>query len=299
MTQFATLISAISPCKLEEPLHKHTSFKVGGPAEIFALPGTINELLDIISTCNKHSVPLTIIGGGSNMLIADTGLRGVVVNLKHLNQMSHHGDGKLEAQAGVNLKNFAVFAYKHGYTGLEFASGIPGTLGGAIYMNAGAYGSEVGDVCTHVTVYDGTVRTISKHDMHFGYRNSIVQGTGAIVLSATFQMPYGGETSQFEIKMKMRELNTKRRISQPLQYPSAGSTFKRPLGHFAGKLIEDAGLKGHSIGGAMVSTKHAGFIVNTGSATAKDIYDLIQDVRQRVHMQFDVMLEPEVKILGF
>jgi len=310
----------------EEPLSKHTSFRVGGPAEFFARPKTADEFMEICHLCKTHDVPITILGDGTNVLVADTGLRGVVVTTSKMNEIEILQDGKIRAQAGTRLSKVAEMACKAGFSGFEFASGIPGTVGGAICMNAGAYGGEIGNFCDNVTLFDNKLQeessasrtagscceqatsdlkqlpvrniyTKTGAEMKFGYRQSIVQQDGLLVLEAVFQLKPGGNPD--EIKQKMNELNGRRRTTQPLDFPSAGSTFKRPTGYFAGTLIQDSGLKGFAIGGAQVSEKHAGFVINTGTATAQDIYNLIQAVQQQVFEKFDVWLEPEVKLLGF
>jgi len=281
---------------IEEPLARHTSFRVGGPAEIFVKPKTTQELTKVWETCRKHNIPLTILGDGTNVLVADAGLRGVVVSTNKMNTIELCENNRIRAQAGARLSKVAEVVCKAGLTGFEFASGIPGTVGGAVYMNAGAYDHDIGEFCESVTLVKDDIIIKPGTEMEFGYRKSFVQRSGMLVLEATFQLKPGKEEN---IRAKMADLNNRRRQSQPLDFPSAGSTFKRPPGHFAGKLIQDSGLKGFSIGGAQVSEKHAGFVINTGNATAQDIFNIIEVVRKRVHEKFNVWLEPEVKILGF
>ena len=279
----------------EEPLSRHTSFRVGGPAEVFARPKTTEAFAKIIEACKLHKLPLTILGDGTNVLVMDDGLRGVVISTTKMNEVKILDNNRISAQAGAKLARVAEIAAKAGLTGFEFASGIPGTVGGAICMNAGAYDGTVGDFCESVVLLDKSIFTKPGTEMGFGYRESIVQNSNLLVLEATFKLNPGNEA---DIRSKMTDLNNRRRASQPLEFPSAGSTFKRPPGYFAGKLIEDSGLKGFSVGGAQVSEKHAGFVINTGNATAQDIFGLICAVRNRVHENFGVWLEPEVRILG-
>jgi len=296
MTTIANLIQPICRFLQEELLAYHTTFKVGGPAEVFVTPQTTQELTAIWKTCRNNNIPLTILGDGSNVLVADTGLRGVVVCTNKMNSIELLGDGRIKAQAGAKLAKVAGEAYKAGLAGFEFASGIPGTVGGAIYMNAGAYDGDVGSFCESVMLLKEEIFHKPGTEMNFGYRKSFAQQSDMFILEAIFRLTPGNKE---QIHTKMTELNSRRKISQPLEFPSAGSTFKRPPGYFAGKLIQDSGLKGFAIGGAQVSEKHAGFIINTGDATAQDIYELIQEVRNRVYANFNVWLEPEVKILGF
>jgi len=310
----------------EEPMARHTTFRVGGPAEAFARPKTTEELINIWNHCHGSDIPLIILGDGANVLVSDKGLRGVVVSTSKMNDIEILENNRIKALAGARLSKVAEVACKAGLAGFEFASGIPGTVGGAVYMNAGAYDHDIAEVCESVTLLhprhslpchckedfsptkrstgsqrmgstpDYTVNTLPSGEMNFGYRQSLAQQGNMLILDAIFQLHPGNAQ---EIREKMTDLNNRRRTSQPLDFPSAGSTFKRPPGHFAGKLIQDSGLKGFAIGGAQVSEKHAGFVINTGSATAQDIYDLIQTVREKVHENFGIWMEPEVKILGF
>lgn len=279
------------------PLSTMTTFRVGGMADYVACPKAAEQISDLLKICRAHKMPYFVLGNGSNILASDDGYRGVIIYvLSCMNQIVIDGI-TVKAQAGAQLIKVAHEAAQHGLTGLEFASGIPGTIGGAIYMNAGAYGGEIKDVVRTVTAMDyaGNIYTMSCDEMDFSYRHSIVQDRNLIVLSAEFQLEAG---KQEEIDSRISELAAARKSKQPLEYPSAGSTFKRPEGYFAGKLIADAGLKGFSIGGAQVSEKHSGFVINKGGATADDIMKLICHVKDEVNSQFGVMLETEVKTLG-
>ena len=282
--------------KKNELLKNHTSFKIGGPADEFAEVSSEEEIAELIEYAKEKGIPYTIMGNGSNLLVGDKGIRGLVIKLsKGFDTTEVVGD-KIIAKAGILLSKLSNVALENGLSGLEFASGIPGTLGGAIYMNAGAYGGEMKDVIEKVTyLSDGEIRTAGKGDLDFGYRHSRFSGTEDIVLSAEIQLAKGDTT---EIRAKMDDYKERRCSKQPLSMPSAGSTFKRPEGYFAGKLIEDAGLKGKSIGGAQVSEKHSGFVVNTGDATAQDVLDLIKYIQDTVYEKFGVKLETEVKTLG-
>jgi len=298
MTSIDIIRPILDDFLVEEPLARHTSFRVGGPAEILAKPQTTEELTKIWETCRLHNIPLTIIGDGTNVLVADTGLRGVVVSTNKMNDVEICEDGRMRVQAGGRLSKVAEIACKAGFGGFEFASGIPGTVGGAIYMNSGAFGHNIGEFCESVTLLnDSGVLVKPGVEMEFDYRKSYAQLYNLLVLEAVFKLSPGGKEE--EIRAKMTELNNRRRQTQPLDFPSAGSTFKRPPGFFAGKLIEDSNLKGFTIGGAQVSEKHAGFIINTGTATAQDIFDLITAIRQRVFDNFNVWMEPEVRLLGW
>jgi len=278
-----------------EPMAKYTSFKIGGNAEVLARPKTTDELAKIWQTCRQHDIPFTILGDGTNVLVSDEGIKGVVVLTNKMSSITIDGN-KITATAGVRLAKLAEEACKAGLAGLEFASGIPGTVGGAVYMNAGAYGHDISNVCESVKIQTPAEAVIQPvEQMQFGYRKSKVQQGNQLVLEATFKLTQGDPT---KIREEMTSLNNRRRESQPLDYPSAGSTFKRPEGYFAGKLIQDSGLKGFQIGGAQVSEKHAGFVINKGNATAKDVKDLIEAVRQKVHENFGVWLEPEIRMLG-
>jgi len=282
---------------VKELLANHTSFRVGGPAEVFVTPQNADEVAQICTVCRAGDIPLTVLGDGTNVLVSDAGLRGVVLCTAKMDKITVQECGLITAQAGAKLAKVAQEAYKAGLAGFEFASGIPGTVGGAVYMNAGAYDGTVGEFCASVTMLQRcAIVATPGSEMDFGYRQSAAQKNGGFILEAAFQLHPG---NQEDILAKMRDLNNRRRQSQPLDVPSAGSTFKRPPGHFAGKLIQDSGLKGFAIGGAQVSEKHAGFVINTGGATAQNIFDLIQEVQRQVYEKFNVKLEPEVRLLGF
>lgn len=283
--------------RLSEPMEAHTTFRVGGPADYFVTPGTKDELADIIACCRAEQVPYYIIGNGSNLLVSDNGYRGAVIQIyKSMNQIRVTGN-RIEAQAGALLSGIAARALENSLAGFEFAAGIPGTLGGACVMNAGAYGGEMKDVLKQVTVLsqEGRMFTIPVQELELGYRTSIIAKNGYIVLEAVIELRNGDAR---EIKTLMEELKEKRVSKQPLEYPSAGSTFKRPEGYFAGKLIQDAGLRGFQVGGAQVSEKHCGFVINKDHATAADIAELMRQVSEKVYAGSKVVLEPEVKRLG-
>lgn len=281
----------------QEPMSRHTSFQVGGPADYFLTPRTPEAVTEVLGFLKAEGLPVHIMGKGSNLLVLDSGVRGAVVQLGPKFGGCRTAEGLLYATAGVSLARLANEAAENGLTGLEFASGIPGALGGALCMNAGAYDGEMKQVLRQATVLTpaGETRTMLCDELDLGYRRSRIADEGLIVLSAVLALEPGQKEDIFE---KMRILNQKRREKQPLEYPSAGSTFKRPEGYFAGKLLEDAGLKGAAIGGAQVSEKHAGFIVNRGGATARDILDLIAHCQKTVEAAFGVALQPEVKIWG-
>ena len=279
-----------------EPMSRHTTFRVGGPADVLFLPESEAQLIQGMSIAREAGVPWVVIGNGSNLVVRDGGIRGLVIALgEGMAAIVRTGD-TLTAWAGASLARVAAYAQASGLAGLEFASGIPGTLGGGCAMNAGAYGGQLSDVLIDARVLlNGEARTLTVDEMPMGYRTSLPLRKGGIVISARFALiPDAPEV----IAQRMRELNARRRDKQPLNYPSAGSTFKRPEGYFAGALIEQAGLKGRSVGGAQVSQKHAGFIVNTGDATATDILTLIRVVQDAVEARFGVRLETEVRILG-
>ena len=280
-----------------EPMASHTTFRIGGPADYFVMPETVEELRDILALCKEEGLPYFILGNGSNLLVGDKGFRGVVIQLyKNFDGLSIEGT-KVTAKSGAMLIRVAKEAGKAGLTGLEFASGIPGTIGGAMVMNAGAYGGEMKDVVTAVTVLtkDGDIKTLTGSEMNFRYRGSVVEDEGYIVLETVMELKIGNLE---EIQARIDELSLQRRTKQPIEYPSAGSTFKRPEGYFAGKLIQDTNLRGYQVGGAQVSEKHCGFVINAGGATAADVMQLMQDVSDKVNAQFGVTLEPEVKRIG-
>lgn len=282
--------------KIDEPMKKHTSFKVGGPADALVYPSNYEMVKNLISICKENRVDYFILGNGSNLIVRDGGIRGVVIKLGHLNKVVVDGD-LVSAQCGAKLNEVADYALKNSLTGLEFASGIPGSIGGATAMNAGAYDGEMSKVIESATVIDneGNIRDLSKEELEFGYRISAILKYGYIVLETRTRLSYGDKAL---IKERMDDLAGRRRNKQPLEYASAGSTFKRPEGYFAGKLIQDSGLKGNSVGDAEVSEKHSGFIINKGNATAKDVLDLIEVVKARVYEKFKVELHTEVRIIG-
>lgn len=283
--------------KIDEPMKLHTTFRVGGPADFFVLPQTREEIRDIIRLCRHENVPYYIIGNGSNLLVGDRGYRGVILQIsRKMNEIEVKG-GKITAQAGALLSQIAAKALEAGLAGFEFASGIPGTLGGACMMNAGAYGGEMREVLASVTAMtqEGEFVCLRADELEMGYRTSVFAKKGYIVLEADIFLEAGDKEA---IRERMEDLKQKRNEKQPLEYPSAGSTFKRPEGYFAGKLIEDAGLRGFQVGGAQVSEKHCGFVVNKDQATAGDVMELMRQVSERVESKFGVRLEPEVKRLG-
>ena len=281
----------------DEPMSRHTTFRVGGPADFFVTPKAKEEVRDVIRICKEAGMPYYIIGNGSNLLVSDAGYRGVIVQIyKEMNEVKVEGD-LVKAQAGALLSGIAAKALGAELSGFEFASGIPGTIVGACVMNAGAYGGEMKDVLESVTVLtgEGKIIELGRNELELGYRTSVIAKKGYIVLGAVLKLERGdGE----KIKTYMDELKEKRVTKQPLEYPSAGSTFKRPEGYFAGKLIEDAGLRGFQVGGAQVSEKHCGFVINRDHATAADIMELMRQVQIRVKENSGVDLEPEVKRLG-
>lgn len=283
--------------QIEEPMRNHTTFRVGGPAEFFVQAKTAEEVQGLVRLCKEREIPYYIVGNGSNLLVSDQGFRGVIIQIfKEMNQIQIEGE-LVKAQAGALLSAIASKALEAGLAGFEFAAGIPGALGGACVMNAGAYGKEMKDVLREVTVLtpEGEVLAIPDEKLELGYRTSIIAKKGYIVLEAVIRLQKGEKE---EIKARMDELKEKRITKQPLEYPSAGSTFKRPQGYFAGKLIQDAGLQGFSVGGAQVSMKHCGFVINKDNATAADVAELMRKVSEQVEEKFGVRLEPEVKRLG-
>ena len=282
--------------RINEPMMKHTSFRAGGAARWFAVPENVEELTAVLAACRKADTPWYVIGNGSNLLVSDKGFPGVIISTDKFDRLEVNGT-EISVGAGVMLSKLANTAYKAGLTGLEFAAGIPGTVGGACVMNAGAYGSEMINVLKSVTVLtpEGTVETLPAEKLELGYRTSVIPKKGYLVLEAVMSLTEG---NMEESKALMDDLAFRRKDKQPLEFPSAGSTFKRPAGHFAGKLIEDCGLKGFTVGGAQVSEKHAGFVINKGGATASDIYNLCKEVEKRVKAEFGVSLEMEVKLLG-
>lgn len=281
----------------EEPMDRHTTFKVGGPAACFLQVSSAEQLAATTKYLNQTGQEYFVLGNGSNLLVSDKGYQGVILQIgQKMSEVSEEGT-LVRAQAGATMAKAARAAMELGLEGLEFASGIPGTVGGGAVMNAGAYGGEMKQVVETVTVLapDGSIMVLNNGDMEFGYRTSAIKNRGFIVLEVAFRLREGDREA---VKSRMEELAAKRREKQPLSYPSAGSTFKRPEGHFAGKLIMDAGLRGRRLGGAQVSEKHCGFLVNAGGATAQDIYDLMEEIKERVYNAFEVRLEPEVILLG-
>ena len=283
--------------RINEPMKNHTTFKIGGPAQYYVTPESVTQIQEVVSLCRDMNIPLHVIGNGSNILVGDDGVDGVVLALFNTFSDYEIKDNVITAQAGMSLIKLAVIALREGLTGLEFASGIPGSVGGAVYMNAGAYDGQMKDVVTSVTVLDeaGNIRILGRDELDMGYRTSAVAKHNMIVLQVIIELKAGDKE---QIKDRMNQLSELRKQKQPLEYPSAGSTFKRPEGYFAGKLIADAGLKGYSIGGAAVSEKHAGFVVNIGGATAKDVVELTDYIKKRIIEQFGVTLELEIKKIG-
>ncbi len=282
--------------RTEEPMSKHTTFRIGGAAEVFAAPDA-RELPQLLAMAKGADVPVTVIGNGSNLLVGDRGIAGLVIEIgERMSEVRIEGT-ILVAGAGALLSKAAQTAAAAGLGGLEFAAGIPGSIGGAVVMNAGAYGGEMKDVLQSVKVLteEGELLSLAAAELELGYRHSCVPERKYIVVEATMELSAKPEE---EIRACMAELRAQRAEKQPLEYPSAGSTFKRPEGYFAGKLIMDAGLRGYTVGGAQVSEKHCGFVINKGDATAADVRQLMQDVHDRVKEQFDVELEPEVKLIG-
>ena len=287
--------------RLHESMAEHTSFRIGGPADYYVTPQDPESLAQGIALCAEENVPYYIVGNGTNLLIADRGFRGVIFQiLRTMDSITcREEDGVLLlfAQAGALLSRAARTVAEKGYAGFEFAAGIPGTIGGAVMMNAGAYGGEIGDHLLYVDVLDekGQTLRLTLPELAFGYRRSIVMDKGYIVLDVCMSFEKGDPDA---VMQRVEELSGKRKSSQPLDYPSAGSTFKRPEGYFAGKLIQDCGLKGLTVGGAQVSEKHAGFVINIGGATAADVRELIRQGQERVKDQFGVLLEPEIRMIG-
>lgn len=280
-----------------EPLSRHTTFRIGGPAAFYLVPESVEETGEAVRFAQKRGLPYYVIGRGSNLLFSDEGYHGVVIELgSGLEKITIDGT-EVTAQAGISLSSMAAALAREGLAGFEFAGGIPGTLGGGITMNAGAYGGEIKDCIRSARVMTGTgdILVLSGEELQLGYRTSVIQKKKYIVLEGSFSFARG---DRGEISEKMRELNRRRREKQPLEYPSAGSTFKRPEGYFAGKLIQDAGLSGYRVGDAQVSEKHCGFVINVGNATSADVVRLIRDVTDRVREQSGVELEPEVRIVG-
>jgi len=297
---YAKLCSVMgkSHVKRDEPMSRHTSFKIGGPADLLVSPETSEQVLYCYRTGRTYGLPVFLMGNGSNLLVGDAGIRGMVLKTAGgYDDIAFDGE-RVRVQSGMLLSKLTNTALRHGLTGLEFACGIPGSVGGAVVMNAGAYGGQMADVVERVTAYDpetDTVRDFSKDELDYGYRHSVFRDRDMIVLEATLRLIQGDAARS---KETVKDLNCRRREKQPLELPSAGSVFKRPEGYYAGTLIEESGCKGMRVGDAMVSEKHAGFIVNTGHATAKNVLDLIEKVRQTVHEKSGVWLEPEIHMVG-
>ena len=281
----------------DEPMKNHTTFKIGGPCDVLVMPNTIEQILNVLTLVKENNLAYMIIGNGSNLLVSDKGIRKVIVKLhKNFSKITLDGN-KITSQAGATLKEIADFALENKLSGFEFASGIPGDLGGAVTMNAGAYGGEMKDVLESVKVIDKDLNVIDidAKDMNLRYRNSRVQDEGLIVLEAVINLSEGDYD---KIKEYQDELTFKRESKQPLEFPSAGSTFKRPEGYYAGKLIDDCGLRGYRYNDAMVSEKHCGFVINAGDANCEQVLYVINHVKEVVFEKFGVNLEPEVRIIG-
>ncbi len=282
---------------VNEPMANHTSFKIGGPADIMTYPGNSNQLVNIVKECVKSNIPYMVMGNGTNLLVSDKGIRGVVIKIYDNLAAFKVENDTIELEAGMLVSKASKLALEYSLTGLEFAEGIPGTVGGAVTMNAGAY---IGEMCmvVHQTEYmdgEGNIITITGDEHCFSYRSSIIQKSKGIVLKTRLKLQKGDSVN---IKEKMDEFNFKRRDKQPLEWPSAGSVFKRPQGYFVGKLIDDCGLRGYGIGGAQISDKHSGFIINRGGATCSDVLALIKYIQTTVDEKFGVLLEPELRIIG-
>ncbi len=300
LTSFVSQLSASMPASrilMDEPMSEHTTFAVGGPADVLVLPKSVKEMSLAIRAARSLELPVTVLGGGSNVLVRDGGIRGVVIQLNQMMKVLSCNGTKILASAGYMMKDVCQFAQEQGLTGIEFACGIPGTLGGAVFMNAGAYGGEMSHVVSRVRTVNSTggVHTYNAPNLGFSYRQSRFQKSQEFVVEIELTLRQGNKA---EIQQAMDDLMQKRRSKQPLEMHSAGSTFKRPPGYFAGTLIDQTGLKGLSCGDAQVSTKHAGFVVNTGHASAKDVLQVIHEVQKRVEKAHGVHLEPEVRIIG-
>lgn len=282
---------------LDQKMSDYTTFKIGGKAECMCFPKTLEEVKDILKFCSQNNIPYLTLGNGSNLLVSDLGIDGIVISLKYFDKVELSSALEVTCGAGVKLSKLCTFALENSLSGLEFAWGIPGTVGGAIYMNAGAYNGEIKNVLTECTYIDGDGNVIQADvsSLELGYRKSIFQNSNAIIISAKFKLM---AEDKGIIKAQMDDLISRRKLKQPLEYPSAGSTFKRPSGYFAAALIEECGLKGLTVGGACVSEKHAGFVINTGGATCSDVLTLVQKIKEEVFLQKSVNLELEVKYIG-
>lgn len=296
LKKYAEMLGCV--CKENEPMSEHTTFRIGGPADIFIEPTSPETLADIVAACKRWEIPVHVVGNGSNLLVSDLGIEGAVIHISGgLCDISLNGAYELECGSGVKLSKLCTIALEHSLTGLEFAWGIPGTAGGAAYMNAGAYGSEMSDVlikCTHIDA-DGKFGSYEGKELAFGYRQSVYTDSDKIITSLKLRLK---PDDPVEIRSRMDELFKLRKEKQPLEYPSAGSVFKRPHGNFAGSLIEQCGLKGFTIGGAQVNQKHAGFIINLGNATCYDVRKLIEHIKEEVFLQTSIKLETEIKFIG-
>ena len=282
---------------VNEPMSRHTTFRIGGPADYFVMPSENGQIRDVIRMCREQAVPYYVMGNGSNLLVGDRGFRGVIIQIgRNMSRIDVAGT-RIRVQAGALLSKVASAALEASLAGMEFASGIPGTLGGALRMNAGAYGGEMKDIVrgAEVLTAEGEIRQLLVDELGMGYRTSVIARNDYVALGAELSLEPGDPE---EIRAKMEELKRRRIEKQPLEYGSAGSTFKRPEGHFAGKLIEEAGLRGYTVGGAQVSEKHCGFVINRGGATAADVMQLMRDVTERVKENSGVTLEAEVKRIG-
>ncbi len=299
MVEYKNLFSSFlreNQIKINEPMSRHTTFGIGGPADCFVMPETLEELQKIVKKVNEESIPLFVLGGGANLLVRDKGIRGVVVHMGRMQKMECDGS-HLHAFAGVSTAAVAKRAMEHGLSGMEFAAGIPGSIGGAAYMNAGAYDGEMAEVVESVISCDskGNIVLHSGKELDYGYRHSLFMQNKEIIIEVVMNLSPGCIE---QIKMKMDDFNDRRRTKQPLEKKSAGSTFKRPAGHFVGQMIEELGLKGFSVGDAKVSTKHAGFLINDGKASCSDMIALIHEVQKRVEEKYKVKLKTEVQIIG-
>lgn len=296
INEFCRLIGSDN-VMVDEPMKKHTTFRIGGPADYYLCPHSVEEVAKVIKVCKEHDLPYYVIGNGSNLLVGDKGYHGAVIQMyRNFSQTLVEGT-RITVRAGTLLSQVAKVALDHGLSGFEFAAGIPGTMGGAVVMNAGAYGGEIKDILVEATVLDkeGNLLTLSKEELKYGYRYSVIPENEYIVLEAVIKLIPGEREL---IKARMDELREKRVSKQPLDMPSAGSTFKRPEGAYAGALIEQNGFRGYGYGGAKVSDKHCGFVVNAGEASAKDVLDLIEQIKEKVEKETGFKLEPEVKMIG-
>ncbi len=286
-----------SKVKYNEPMSKYTTMKIGGNADVLVTPESVDDVINTISFAKENNIPVTIVGNGSKLLVLDNGIRGIVIKFGSKFSNIQITDDTIVVDAGVTLPRLAILAKDNRLSGLEFASGIPGNVGGAVYMNAGAYGSEMANVIEEVTYLDEdlNIKTITNKECNFGYRKSIFRENNYVILSTKLKLTKGNKE---EIEALMKQNNESRRTKQPLEYPNAGSTFKRPEGYFVGKIIDDLGLKGYQIGDAQISTKHSGFIVNKGNATAKDVVSLINYIKEKVQEAYGVLLEEEIIVLG-